>query len=71
MTSTRTRRNIPSGRGVGFAKFETPGDKVEGVLLDTFTIADDGKIRDNLVIEVHEITAKADQEDGCRKATGM
>ena len=57
MPNTRTRRNVPSGRGVGFAKFETVGDKVEGVLLDTFTIEDSGKSRDNLVLEVHEITA--------------
>ena len=54
---TRTRRNVPSGRGVGFAKFETVGDKVEGVLVDIFTIEDSGKTRDNLVLEVVEITA--------------
>lgn len=57
MKNGRTRRNVPSGRGVGFVKFETKGDKVEGILLDTFTIEDNGKSRDNLVLEVIEITA--------------
>ena len=57
MNTNLRHRSVPSGRGLGFVKFETVGDKVLGILRDTFELEDNGKVRDNIVLEVTEISA--------------
>ncbi len=58
MSNTANRRPVPSGRGVGFVKFATVGDHVMGIHRETFQLEDNGKVRDNIVLEVTQISAK-------------
>ena len=58
MKQALKRRPVPSGRGLGFVKWQTKGESVIGILRDTFTLEDGGTSRDNIVLEVVEISAK-------------
>ena len=58
MSSTANRRVVPSGRGIGFAKFVTKGERIKGIHHDVFELEDRGKTRDNVVWEVTDITVK-------------
>ena len=58
MKQERNRRSVPSGRGLGFVRWQTKSESVIGILRDTFTLEDGGTSRDNIVLEVVEINAK-------------
>ena len=58
MSNTATRRVVPSGRGIGFAKFVTKGERIKGIHHDVFELEDNDKTRDNVVWEVTDISVK-------------